>query len=111
MGYLEQDELPFVEDSKTSRAAAESMLPAADTKRGRVLAFITSRGWGGATDEEIIDHFGGPGVANGIRPRRVELEHAGLVRDSGSVRRTRSGRFAAVWVRTDPVLTGGDCGR
>lgn len=101
MGYLDQNELPFVSKSETSLEAAESMRPNAGTKRAAVLAFITSRGWGGATDEEIIDHFGGPAVANGIHPRRVELERAGLVRDSGSVRRTRSGRFAAVWVRCE----------
>ncbi len=90
---LSLEDLPFVRDSETSEAAAESMKVDAATLRGRVLEFI--RASGGATDEETQRGLSmNPSTQ---RPRRVELVERGLVRDGGKKRRTASGRFAVVW--------------
>ena len=87
---------PYVASSATSRAAAESLDPnATRTLQDRVEALICDSE-DGLTDEEIIDAIGGN--PNGIRPRRVELVRAGIVRDSGRTRSTVSGRSAVVWV-------------
>lgn len=90
------DRPPAVRGSATSRAAADSIGPEADTLRRRVLAFLQARGLEGATDEEIQLGLGmNPSTQ---RPRRIELVEQGRVRDSGSTRRTRSNRRAVVWV-------------
>jgi hypothetical protein len=80
----------------TSDAAAERIMPHAPDARGRILAFIASRGPDGATDDEGE-------TALGIRcqsytPRRGELARLGLVVDSGRRRPTGSGCPAAVWI-------------
>ena len=50
----------------------------------------------GATDEDIARYIHmNPST---VRPRRLELVEAGLVRDSGRTRKTRSDREAIVWV-------------
>ena len=84
---------PAQAHSDTSTAAAEEIAPKAVRLRGVVLAFI--KGAGGATDEEISTGTGLP--PNTSRPRRVELVDMGLVRDSGTRRKTASGRSAVVW--------------
>ena len=80
----------------TSQAAAEAIRPNAATLRARVLRYIEARGERGATDEEIQNNLGMAG--NTQRPRRKELQEAGLIRDSGRTRKTSSGREAVVWV-------------
>lgn len=85
----------FVYASSTSRQAAESIRPSADSLRGRVLDFLRARGTNGATDEEM--QLAIPMPASTQRPRRVELVQAGLVVDVGEVRKTKSGRDAVVW--------------
>lgn len=95
-GYLEPGALGY-SNQTTSLAAAESVAGNAGTRRRAVFEFLVERGARGGTDEEIIDHFGGPTKANGIRPRRVELVNAGAIMESGH-RITRSGRQALVWV-------------
>jgi hypothetical protein len=92
----DQPDLPFVAHSETSRAAAESMEPAAGTLRAHVLGYIRETAEAGATDEQIQDGMELP--ANTERPRRRELQRAGLIRDSGQTRPTKSGRAAVVWV-------------
>lgn len=82
--------------SPTSRAAARAVAPAAGTLRARVLAHVRACGGAGATDEEIQQATGMP--ANTERPRRIELVRAGLLVDSGTTARGRSGRAAARWV-------------
>ena len=85
--------LPYQPGSVTSRAAAESMKEAAVTQRQRVLAYLQQHG--GHTDEEMqyaLDMLGST-----QRPRRLELQRAGLVVDSGAKRKTMSGRLATVW--------------
>jgi hypothetical protein len=83
-------------DHPNSLAAAASVKPVAPGVRQRVFEFILKRGKRGATREEIerstkIKH-------QTINPRIAELRKAGLIRESGKSRPTRSGRSAAVWI-------------
>jgi hypothetical protein len=71
-------------------------VPLTGSKRRLVYDYVQVMGDIGATDEEIQDILGmNPSTQ---RPRRVELVDAGLIRDSGATRKTRSGRPAVVWV-------------
>lgn len=81
---------------RTSIAAAEQIKPKADALRQMVLRHIEACGDAGATDEEGMLATGMQG--NTYRPRRIELWHAGLVKDNGCTRRTVAGRAAIVWV-------------
>jgi hypothetical protein len=87
---------PSQPHSATSRAAATAIRSGADTLRMTVYRWLLARGGTGATDEEMQD--GIPMVPSTQRPRRVELQKAGLVVDSGDTRRTRSNRRAVVWL-------------
>ena len=87
---------PYQRHSPTSRAAAETVEPRVATLRRAVLDALRAAGEAGLTDEEMQTRLGMGG--NTQRPRRVELERGGLVRDSGRTRRTRGGREAVVWV-------------
>ena len=96
------DSLPYQRHSETSREAAEAAKPTASTYRRQVLDYLRIRvipcgadRLPGATDEEMQDDLQlNPSTQ---RPRRVELVSAGLVRDSGRKRKTKSGRWAVVW--------------
>lgn len=91
--------------SATSVQAAMDMAPHLTGWQQKVLTVLAAAGLRGMTEEELI-HRVDPDKANTIRPRRIELEKAGLVaklRDQtgGEVtRRNRSGRSAAVYVAT-----------
>ena len=92
----------FVARSETSKAAAEGIATELGPLQKRVLDCICRGGYHnrgihhGMTDEEMQEHlFLNPSTQ---RPRRIELVQAGLVKDSGRTRRTRSGRQAVVWV-------------
>ena len=67
-----------------------------DRIRERVLRAIADAGSRGVTDAELERILGLSG--NTLRPRRRELETAGLVVDSHRRRPTASGRSAIVWV-------------
>ena len=95
---LERPYLPAQMHSATSIDAAERALPNAGTMRWRVLAQLKQWRSTGGTDEELQRELGMD--ASTERPRRIELVEAGLVRDSGRVRKTRSGRNATVWEAT-----------
>jgi len=80
--------------SPTSRAAAVEAVPLTGSKRAAVYECIQRLG--GATDEQIQIVLGmNPSTQ---RPRRVELVDQGLIKDSGRMEPTRSGRKAVVWV-------------
>lgn len=86
---------PFARESRTSKAAAKSIEPAAGTLRAIVLAFIRGRGEAGATIEEVAS---GAGLKlQSACPRVNELAAAGLIHDSTKTRLTASGRSAVVW--------------
>jgi hypothetical protein len=86
---------PGVRKSATSMAAAKLM----DGKRAPLLSQIYHLLLGvlpdGLTDEEGQNLLSLNG--NTYRPRRVELEEAGLVKDSLTTRPTASKRKAVVW--------------
>lgn len=81
---------------RTSRDAAEMVLPHTGTQRREVLDFITSCGREGATDDEIEDALGYSG-SRSSRPRRVELVERGWVVPTKMRRKTESGADAIVW--------------
>ena len=80
----------------TSAAAAGQIAGHAPTQRALMLRILRERGRAGVTDQELQTVAGLPSNSEG--PRRWELERHGVVVDSGQRRRTRSGRFAIVWV-------------
>ena len=82
----------------TRRAAAERMQGHTGPLRERVFRYVRLRGDHGATDVEISDGLGI--LRDSVRPRRLELERAGRLADSGRRRRTPSGRLATVWIST-----------
>lgn len=71
----------------------------ADTQRARVLDALIRAGRVGLTDIEIQRVTNLPGDTE--RPRRVELVNMRRVEDSGTTRRTPSGKLATVWVATE----------
>lgn len=85
----------YVRGSATSAAAAAGVRDSAETQRGRVLDALREAGRRGLTDEEMQGVCGIEG--NAQRPRRRELEKAGLIERSGETRAGRSGRDADVW--------------
>ena len=89
---------PYQRHSRPSKAAAAAVAPTTATLRQVVLNYLRACGIAGATDGEGEDATGMSGDT--WRPRRVELERAGLVRDGGTTRLTRSGRQATVWMVT-----------
>jgi hypothetical protein len=91
-----EDSAPYVPGSPTSAAAAQAIRPSAATLRQQVFDFIMGRGIDGATDEEIQIALGMGGSTE--RPRRRELQLAGLIVESGEIRPTATGRAATVWV-------------
>jgi hypothetical protein len=85
---------PFQHAVETSRAAAVAIRPVAGTLRARVLDAIAASA-AGLTDEEGCRLTGmNPST---WRPRRGELEVAGLIRAAG-VRKSTSGRDMTVWL-------------
>lgn len=87
---------PAQRHSRTSRAAAALMDGGErSTKLGQIYTMLLGCLPGGMTDEEGQQCLSMPG--NTYRPRRVELQEVGLVKDSKSTRKTRAKRDAVVW--------------
>jgi hypothetical protein len=84
---------PYQSHSVTSFAAAGQIKPHTPNLRERVLDCI--RRSKGATDSEVCQAMGLDGST--VRPRRIELQRAGMVVDSGRKRLTNGGRLAVVW--------------
>ncbi len=80
--------------------------PLAQAQRARLLAWLAAHP--GATNEEIAAGADLPPSA--VRPRRRELEAAGLVRKRDEEGRTQAGRRAARWVVVGTGETGGTIG-
>lgn len=90
-------EPPYVTTSETSRAAAKRLPPLrVETVRNLVYDALCDAEDQGLTDLELEALLNLSGSS--IRPRRRELEVAGLIWDSGQTRVTPSGRAAVVWV-------------
>lgn len=77
----------------TSRMAYDKC--SAESQRGRLLEYLRKRGAKGATDQEAGEELE---LGESVRPRRRELETAGLVKESGNFRQTHSGKMAIVWI-------------
>jgi hypothetical protein len=77
--------------STASVAAAKSMRGKTASIRERVRLALLERPM---TDEELIVEVGGS--PSTIRPRRIELMHAGVVVEVGH-KTTSSGRLATIW--------------
>lgn len=92
---IEFRSVPYQHHSPTSKAAAHEIKPCAATLRAKVLGAIQDSGIHGMTDIECQAETGMDGSTQ--RPRRIELQRAGLIRESGK-RETPSGRLAVVWV-------------
>ena len=87
----------------TSRAAARRMSPLASAMTARVFRFIASRADHGATD---FDTQAGLFLSGDTeRPLRWTLQKCGLVKDSGTRRKSPSGRAAIVYVATAEGLS------
>jgi hypothetical protein len=89
---------PFQAHSTTSQSSARAIAPDARSLREQVYALLKREQLftRGLTDEEIAFRLSmNPSTE---RPRRIELQRAGLVIDSGERRKTKSGREAVVWV-------------
>src|SRR5271166_2164566 len=84
----------------TSNAAAASVKPITGRQRRMMLGYFQRHGVD-YTDEELMIYLHDVISPNAIRPRRGELVEAGMIRDSGMTRKTRSGRLAIVWVITE----------
>lgn len=80
---------------RTSRLAAENVLPRTGTLRRRVYDFFVSRGLNGATDDEAQDimHIDG----NTMRPTRGSLVKDGYLIDTGTTRKNAKGHDCIVW--------------
>lgn len=97
--------MPYVGQSATSEAAANSQATRAATKREIVYfkireATMMIHSNGGMTDDELqVALSMNPSTQ---RPRRVELLAMRLIVDSGLKRRTRSGELAVVWRSKTP---------
>jgi hypothetical protein len=86
---------PFVRRSKTSRDAANQIKHELPRLQKIVLDAIKESEHG-LTDEDGIFVTNLP--ASTYRPRRIELQRAGKIKDSEQTRRTLAGRKAVVWV-------------
>lgn len=95
-------ELPAQQHSETSRFAAKAAKSGANRNRFRILAHLSQFGEYGATDQEMQVSLRING--NSERPRRRELEQAGLVIASEKRRSTKYHRPATVWTITDRGL-------
>ena len=98
---MRNDELhiPYQGHSTTSERAAQEIAGGADSLRRSVLAFLQ---WHGpSSDEEGMLYLRmNPST---YRPRRIELVKLGLVRDSGKLGHTMSGRTCTLWVSANPA--------
>ena len=90
-------ELPFAKGSATSKAAADSLagLPVQKLKR-KVLECISRYGIQGLTCDEAECDLGMRHQT--CSARFYDLHRMGAIVDSGKKRKTRSGRYAVVYV-------------
>jgi hypothetical protein len=91
------DRSPYQRHSPTSHEAARMLAPKLQPMELEIMNLIAdsqAAAGTGMTDDELIADFG----SQSARPRRIFLVKIGKLKDSGAVRKTRSGRNAVVWV-------------
>jgi hypothetical protein len=84
---------PSIHHSQESMDASISVLPKQKSLQMKVLEAIRTS-LHGLTDEQLVEVTGL--APNTARPRRIELQQAGLIESCGT-RATKSGRQAQVW--------------
>ncbi len=82
--------------------AAHASLPNKAALRERIVIWIGKRGARGATGDEVEIASGLPHQT--VSARITEAKHLGLIAPNGERRPTRSGRNAAVLVRTSKPI-------
>jgi predicted transcriptional regulator len=82
-----------------SQKAADNAYLQSGTWRRRIFDYIASRGFNGATDQEIQANFNKSGDT--IRPSRKTLEQDGLIVNSGRTRQNDSGNNCTIWVTSE----------
>lgn len=85
--------------SRTSRLAADGILPRTGTLRRRVHDIVLQHGNDGLTDEQLEDKLGGKHQSISACRRSLVLD--GYVVDSGRTRKNRVGNECIVWVHRD----------
>ena len=80
----------------TSLEAYEASKPRVSEMEARIVAYLQDRGSEGATDEEMDIAFGTEATRSN-RPTRNALTKRGQVVNTGTKRKTKSGRRAIVW--------------
>jgi predicted transcriptional regulator len=93
--------VPFVKGSVTSRDAAVSVVDLTPSLRDRVYQHVLSKGNAGATCDEVEAELKLRHQTASARVR--ELAQLGRIVDSTGRRKTRSGRYAVIWVRGDNI--------
>jgi len=94
--YFDDPDPPHVQGSATSHAAAVSMKSSANAIRSKIKSRIQAAGVYGKTCDEIEAEMDLRHQTASARIRELAL--AGLIKDSGAVRPTRSKRNAVIWV-------------
>lgn len=84
---------------RTSRLAAEKVLPRSGSIRQKVYEAIKFRGWEGLTDYELEKQVGGKHQT--ISASRRSLVVDGFIIDSGQTRKNPEGNECIVWVEVD----------
>lgn len=90
---------------RTSRAAAEGLLPRSGTKLSAIYALIVDTP-DGVTDDDLERYTGWPHQT--VSSSRNVLMGRGLVKDAGVTRKNRRGLEAIVWVKSHPASQGTD---
>ncbi|MEK6591982.1 MAG: hypothetical protein AABZ67_02755, partial [Pseudomonadota bacterium] len=85
---------PFQKHSPTSREAARAISGKVGPMERELLVLFFHAGDYGWTDDALIEKVG----TQSVRPRRIYLTAIGKLRDSGTTRKTRTGRNAVVWL-------------
>ena len=98
MSYDLYDGTPPHEDARTSKEAAEKVLPKINQMHARIFRFLRNQGAYGSIDDEgevalEMKH-------QTYTARRRELVLMGFVVPNGKTRKTRSDCRAQVWVAT-----------
>jgi hypothetical protein len=89
---FQNEQLPFIQHSESSRLAARQLTGKAKSLRQQVFDFLKASG--PATDKQIQEALSMEGSTQ--RPRRIELVERGLVVQMGKVMQP-NGRVAVAW--------------
>lgn len=92
--HIEPQAVARRSDPETSWAAAASVT---DIRQSQNEVFAMFRKYGPMTDEDLAARYEGRQSPSGLRTRRSELVHLGLLRDTDQRRLLSTGRKGIVW--------------